>query len=1038
MRCKLVFQALCLCLSVLFSPIVLSETAPVYVLDKNSVPVGFGLHTMFIEDIKGEMSLSDVQEIDKWSPTPEGGLTAGFTKSAYWLRFAVNNSTDHLINWNLEFAYPLLDKIDFYSPSKKNSYVKLVTGDHLPFSHREINYRNIIVPIKAPPLQENIYYVRIKTVSSMNVPLKAWPANTLYQEIDLLKLILGIFYGVILLASIIALVNAFLLKEVMYLWLCLSFLGITMYLSGVKGITFQYFWPNSIWWATVSIPFFVNLGYIPTLQYCREFTNIKQLGPIFDKVCIGFLIINAVGTIASLVLSYEIMIRFCTVSATTMGLLCLIAGIYSWKQGNSSARLYVFAWTIWLLASITFALTALGVFPRSFLMNWSQEFGFFCFVVLMTIAQFDRFLQIQREQEKNQSHALDALSKAEEEYRTLFENAIEGIFQLNEQGILNNANKTFSDITNIAEFEELRPEEMLPFSLCFLSDMDAENLKNQLNSEDMVTDFISNFTNGNNETVWLSITIQKIIDIVDESISYKGAIADITETKKRENAEKQSRMAEASTQAKDLFLANMSHEIRTPMNSIIDFTHKASEANKDENIELFLLKIKRASANLLSTINDILDFSKIEAGKLQIEASPFNIHHLMDNVFHIVAEKVEEKGLRLNIEIDEDIPDILIGDLSRLQQILSNLSTNAVKHTDKGDINISLELVSLNKKAGDITITGRVSDSGKGISAIDQEYIFSSHTDENVNSSNVGSGFGLSITKQLLELMGGNINVNSVIGQGSIFVFQFTCRIESRKRERNFDTNIEIVEKEAVITNTENYSATPEKNKIDENGAILEQVEIEPEEEISCLSEGTETDSSQHINQTDGLERCQGNEKLYLKLFADFIKNYGKATDDMRTLLSQSKLVPITKLAHTFKGLAGNLGATMLASKAMTLEQITQMSELDQLTALDNFELELKAVVLEMQQSIDASTKHEETDEDNLEKYPLNELDEKIAVLKGMVQEQKMDAYDEAILYSKKWPISEHAHIFLSLIDCLDLFDFEQASQHLQNLEAKI
>ena len=398
---------------------------------------------------------------------PEGGLVAGFTNSAYWLRFVVQNPTDSLINWNLEFAYPLLDEIEFYSPVENGEYKKLITGDHLPFSHREIHYRNIIIPITAPPENQNTYYVRIKTVSSMNVPLKAWPANTLYKEIDLLKLILGIFYGVIILASIIAIVNALLLKEIMYLWLCLSFLGITFYLSGVKGITFQYFWPNSVWWATVSIPFFVNLGYIPTLQYCREFTNIKQLSPTFDKICIGFLIINGIATVLSLVLSYEVMIRFCTVSATTMGVLCLIAGIFSWKKGNSSARLYVFAWSIWLIASVAFALTALGIFPRTFLMNWSQEFGFFCFVVLMTIAQFERLLRIQREHEKSQSQALDALSKAEGEYRTLFENAIEGIFQLNEQGILNNANKTFYVITDIAGFDQLKSEEATPFSLSF-------------------------------------------------------------------------------------------------------------------------------------------------------------------------------------------------------------------------------------------------------------------------------------------------------------------------------------------------------------------------------------------------------------------------------------------------------------------------------------------------------------------------------------------------------------------------------------------
>jgi len=1048
MRCKLLFSTILLCLLISFTQFTFADSAPNYILDENLAPSSIGSNMMFVEDVKGERSFNEIRHVKEWSPSPEIGITAGFTQSAYWVRFSVENTLNKLINWNLEFAYPLLDEIEIYTPDDFGNYSKSLMGDHQPFSAREINYRNVVIPIVAQPLQTNTYYVRIKTTSSMNILLKAWPAHTFYQEVDSIKMMLGIFYGVVLLALFTSLVNSIFLRDTMYLWLSFSFLGISLYLGGVKGISFQYFWPNSDWWSATNIPFFVNLGYIPTLQYTRMFTNIKVLAPRFDKICLIFFGINIIGSILSLVLSYGVMIRYCTISASLMGILCIIAGAYSWSQGSTSSRLFVASWVIWFLASITFALTASGVFPRTFLTTWSQEVGFFFFVVLMTIAQFDRFLQRQRAHEKEQDSALKALSQAEEEYRSLFENAIEGIFKLNGKGVLNNANKTFSNITNIVDLDQLKPENFEPFSLCFLDSNETEKLKTMLAENASITDYVSSFTAIDGEEKWISISIHKFQNITDNNVSYKGSIADITETKKREQAEKQRHMAEASTQAKNLFLANMSHEIRTPMNSIIDFTNKASKANTDTSIDAFLLKIKRYSANLLSTINDILDFSKIEAGKLHIEYAPFRVRQLLENVSHVVAEKVEEKGIGFNMDVDEDIPDLLIGDAARLHQIIANLSNNAVKFTDQGDISISLELVSLNKKAGSITLTGRVSDSGKGISVKDQEHIFSSYKTVNGNST-IGSGFGLSITKQLLELMDGNISVNSVEGQGSIFVFQFTCRIESRKRTSETSTEIENLK-----IQSENIDQKIKVNNIQETGVINEDgsshvpiernkpevvLEKSPRLETNTNQESLETNSEPQlsIDQADGLERCQGNEKLYIKLFSDFIKNYGTASEELGVLFSKSDFLSIGKLAHTFKGLSANLGAKKLASISLELEHISRLDKETQITTLQHFDTELVAVISEMKQSIDESP-IETTDVLSEKKYELSELSEKIDMLTGMIQEQKMDAYDEAIAMLAQWPVAEHIILFETLIELLDLFDFEGASKIIKDLNTKL
>lgn len=1042
MNCKNTLQTLFfLIVSVCTQPLY-AVSVQNFILDQNTAPSSLGSNMVYLEDESGSLNFKTIQEADAWLPSPDMGVTKGFTKSTYWLKFTVENTLETTFNWKLEFSYPLLDEIEFFQPDIRGVYQSKLMGDHQPFSDREVHYRNVVVPLTAQPFQVNTYYVRIKTTSSMNALLQVWPSNTFYQEVDSTKFILGILYGVVLLALFTSLVNSFYLKDLMYLWLCLSFLGISLYLSGVKGITFQYLWPNSNWWSETNIPFFVNLGYAPVLQYTRLFMSLKDIAPRLDKLFVLFIWVAIAGGLCSLFVSYGIMIRFCTLSASLMSILCITAGCYAWSKGNTSSRLYVFSWLIWFLGSVTFALTASGIFPRSFLTVWSQEVGFFFFVILMTIAQFDRFLHTLKSHEKEQQTALKALSNAEEEYRSLFENAIEGIFKLDSKGVLNNANKTFLDITNLQEFDQLNFENYEPFSLCFLGEQETTKFRNLLIEETSVSDYICSFENIDGEVKWLSLSIQKIKDNVDGSISYRGSLADITETKKREYAEKQRHMAEASTQAKDQFLSNMSEEIRSPVSSIIEYTNKVSEINLNKEIDTHLLKIKRYSANLLGTINDILDFSDMESGKLVINYESYNIRQVLDNISHVVGDSVDEKNLTLLIDIDDDIPETLIGDNARISQILTNLTNNAVKFTDQGEIEIALELVALNKKSGAITITGSVSDSGKGISSQQQAVIFESQTHSEKNT-NRNTGFGLSITKQLLELMNGSISVSSIEGQGSVFTFQFTCRIESKQTKELSKQQVsqtddekqieQISTPEVIIESGSNVPASQNHENTSRDGPVKEkQIEnalpIETNSDQESAEQKTSLDEPS-LDQQDGLERCQGNHKLYLKLFAEFIKNYSLAAEQMTNLLEQGDLISIAKLAHTLKGLSANLGAKKLSKLSVSLEKITALSLNEQEAAIKLYKSELSLVVDKMNETLNAAPEEHITQSPCLDKFDAAELQSVIDSLSGMINEQKMEAYDEALSIISRWPIPDHETLLNEIAEFLDLFDFENAAK---------
>ena len=232
--------------------------------------------------------------------------------------------------------------------------------------------------------------------------------------------------------------------------------------------------------------------------------------------------------------------------------------------------------------------------------------------------------------------------------------------------------------------------------------------------------------------------------------------------------------AEAANRAKSSFLANMSHEIRTPMNAIVGFSRLALQGELPPWARDYLEKIDLSALNLLGIINDILDFSKIEAGRLTLEQIPFDLSELLENVANLMAMRTEEKGLELLFELGPEVPRCLKGDPLRLSQVLVNLVNNAVKFTQQGEIVLAISCP--NPTADQVELHFKVKDSGIGMSEEHLAKIFQpfSQADESTTRRYGGTGLGLSIVRRLVELMGGEVEVGSTLGEGS--VFSFTAR----------------------------------------------------------------------------------------------------------------------------------------------------------------------------------------------------------------------------------------------------------------------
>ena len=260
-------------------------------------------------------------------------------------------------------------------------------------------------------------------------------------------------------------------------------------------------------------------------------------------------------------------------------------------------------------------------------------------------------------------------------------------------------------------------------------------------------------------------------------------IEDVTQRKATEAALNAATTdAQAAASAKSAFLANMSHEIRTPMNAVIGMTHLALAENPPERVRHYVNKANHAATSLMQILNDVLDISKIEAGHLELESIEFSVQDVLNEVADVLGLAAEGKGIELLFTAPPDLPSRLIGDPTRLRQVLLNLGSNAVKFTDAGSVTLGLSVEHLEGDA--LRLHGWVKDSGIGLSREQIDRLFQPFTqgDASTTRRHGGTGLGLAITHQLIERMGGRIWVESQLGEGATFHFTANMRASNRPR----------------------------------------------------------------------------------------------------------------------------------------------------------------------------------------------------------------------------------------------------------------
>jgi len=345
----------------------------------------------------------------------------GYKKYPYWARFSfeLTESTEEDELFWLEYSYPVSDYLEIYIADTKGNIHKHTAGDRFPFHHREIKHQNFIFPVKVVPHEIYTCYIKIETEGTLIMPFTLWKPSDFLGLVVKYQMGQGIYAGIILVMILYNLFLFFALCDITYLYYIGCILSIGMFTLSITGQAYQFLWADFPVWNNRTIPFFIGMMGIFLGLFNRKFLNLAVLVPRTDKIMKGLVVLFSIVPVLSFVLPYRIVIYFAIFFGISSIILCIMAGIQSWRKGYVPARFFLIAWTAFLAGMFIQAFRSLGIFPSNTFTLYASQIGSGLEVILLSLAIADRINVLKSEVAKNELEKQRILYEQEREKQNL-------------------------------------------------------------------------------------------------------------------------------------------------------------------------------------------------------------------------------------------------------------------------------------------------------------------------------------------------------------------------------------------------------------------------------------------------------------------------------------------------------------------------------------------------------------------------------------------------------------------------------------------
>ncbi len=766
-----------------------SSVQPV-VLNSDQVQYRLGPNLSYYEDKKGDFSFQKIKQAlqaGQFIPLEKRNPSFGYTNSVYWAHVVIRNPLQTKKELLLELAHPFMKSITIYHMADEKGFSKKTGGLQLRRTEQEVSSRNHMFSFTFAPMSETRLFMRFENGGPMSFPLTLWESNAFINKVDLERLILGIFYGVFFALLIYNFTIFISLKDKSYFYYVIFLGAMILYQLSADGIGYQYFWKANQWFSVNSILLW-NVIILTYLGFSRSFLETKIHAPKLDKILITIGYFVLFGIILSQFLGMMLNLKIALYCQITATLLLFWISIISIRNQSRSAKFYFVAMIFLLTGSLITLLKNAGVLPQNVITIWGVHWGSTAEVLLLSVGLADRINTIKNERLLAQKSAIankqlyiETLKKAERRVNQIFNNAVEGIFQISRDNQLIFANPALADLFGYESVEDMLASAVNIQEL-FEQNSDFQMSVKRLIDNQRYVNYEVPFIKKNGDLFYATVSIQvptenqSLDDRAEHKVFAEGMVLDITDRRLLEKTERDLEVAVKANQAKTDFLAHVTHELRNPLQSILGYAGLGVSRFKNitsEKILSYFAEITTSGNRLLRLINDLLDLSKLEANGIKYN---FTKERLSVATSFVIKEMDSIRAARsISIRFNPpDFNDLLDMDAEKIIQVIRNLVANAIRFTNQNDtIDISIE-----KKNAEYQFSIR--DRGVGIPEDETELIFDRFVQSSRNKKNDGgTGLGLSISKKIIEDHSGTIWAENHQSGGAVFSFSLP---ESQKQ----------------------------------------------------------------------------------------------------------------------------------------------------------------------------------------------------------------------------------------------------------------